>query len=133
MATISHRPPEVWRDVVKESFCISANHVILQILQFRWQTRGGGRGVMKFPVFLLGLLASSGGVGIVLWLGGTSVGMSLVWAIVAFMLGQVLYVLLIAAMAGGESRTRPALSANPEPGKSPSTAQGLAPGPDRRG
>jgi hypothetical protein len=89
--------------------------------------------VMKFPVFLLGLLASSVGVGIALWLGGTSVGMSVIWALVAFMLGQVLYVLLIAMMAGGERRTRPALAPDPNAGKPPTTAQGLSPGSDRRG
>jgi hypothetical protein len=89
--------------------------------------------VMKFPVFLLGLITSSLGVGIALWLGGTSLGMSVIWAFVAFMLGQVLYVLLIAMIAGGGSRTRQALAPNPEAGKSPTGAPGLSPGPDRRG
>jgi hypothetical protein len=88
---------------------------------------------MKFPVFLLGLVAASGGVGIVLWVGGASVGLSLLWAVVAFVAGQLLYVLVIAWMASAEGRIRPVAAAPADQGKPPTGARRVSPGPDHRG
>lgn len=57
---------------------------------------------MHFPVFLLGLLISSLCVGVVFWVAGASIGKSLGWALAAFVIGQMLYVVLIAILAKGE-------------------------------
>jgi hypothetical protein len=57
---------------------------------------------MRFPVVLLGLLISSFGIGVILWVAGASFGKSLVWALVAFFIGQVLYVVVVGLLARGE-------------------------------
>jgi hypothetical protein len=88
---------------------------------------------MKFPVFLLGLIAVSGGFGLVLRMGGASVGQCLIWAIVAFAGGQVLYVLVIAWMASAEGRIRPVAAASPDHGTPPAGVPRVSPGPDQRG
>lgn len=59
---------------------------------------------MRFPVFLLGLLMSSVGVGVVSWMEGASIGLSLGWALGAFFIGQVFYVALVGILTRGESR-----------------------------
>jgi hypothetical protein len=82
---------------------------------------------MKFPVFLLGLIVSSVGIGIFLWLGGVSTGKSMMWALVAFGIGQLLYVALVAVLAASEKRSRPAAPKAQETG----SVRGLAPEQDR--
>jgi hypothetical protein len=73
---------------------------------------------MRFPVFLLGLLISSLGFGVILWVAGASIGKSLGWALGAFFIGQVLYVVVIGILARGErtpSRDRAADRKTPDP------------------
>jgi hypothetical protein len=60
---------------------------------------------MKFPVFLLGLIVSSVGIGIGLWLEGVSIGKSMLWVLIAFGVGQLLYVGMIAVLAALEKKS----------------------------
>ena len=86
---------------------------------------------MKFPVFLLGLVVSSAVIGIVLWSGGVSFGKSLLWAVVAFGVGQILYVALVAALAAAEKKSRRVASALQDSGNT-DAVRGLAQGQDRK-
>lgn len=81
---------------------------------------------MRFPVFLLGLLISSLAVGVIFWVMGASIGKSLGWALGAFFIGQVLYVVVIGILAKGEataSRDRVADRQKPDPAAAVRNAQ----------
>jgi hypothetical protein len=84
---------------------------------------------MKFPVFLLGLVVSSVGIAIVLWVEGLSVGKSLLWALIAFGVGQILYVAMIAVLAALEKKSLRLTSKSQDTGVA--GVRGLSPEHDR--
>jgi bacteriorhodopsin len=86
---------------------------------------------MKFPVFLLGLVILSAGIGIVLWVGGVPVGKSLLWAVIAFGVGQVLYVATVAMLATTDKTSRRMAAKMPDTGGG-AAARGLAAKQDRQ-
>lgn len=60
---------------------------------------------MRFPVFLLGLVFTSVAVGLSFWVFGASVGKSTAWALLAFFVGQLLYVAMICILARAERKS----------------------------
>jgi hypothetical protein len=87
---------------------------------------------MKFPVFLLGLIVSSFCIGVVLWIMGVPIGMSLLWALIAFGIGQLLYVVLVALMAAKEQKASGTTS-KADSVDAAKTTQRLEPQQDRQG
>lgn len=67
----------------------------------------GGVGSMRFPVFVVGLIICSVGVGVMLWLSGMSGGKSALWALLAFFVGQLLYVAVIGLLAAVQAKKTP--------------------------
>lgn len=78
---------------------------------------------MKFPVFVLGLVVVSAGIGTMLWMSGVSAAMGLLWAMIAFAVGQILYVILIAMLAAAAKKS---------PHVAPKTQETAGAGPGRR-
>ncbi len=81
---------------------------------------------MKFPVFLLGLVVVSAGIGITLWILGVSAAMCVTWAIVTCAVGQILYVVMIAMLAAAEKRL-PQVSSTASEAPTMGAGRGLAP------